>query len=112
MFSWKKIKFLLLQIFAAILYIDMLQVSSFAIKEDEPQLAWLNFVIQVVIMIAIAMLLAPKPKSLRAKPLGLEEFDIPTAEEGRSIQVLFGKKYVASPNVVWFGHLKSQAVKK
>lgn len=80
--------------------------------EGEPQLAFWNFVVQVAIMVVLSMLLAPKPKTQTPKPLGLEQFDIPTVEEGRPIQVLFGKKYIASPNVVWFGHLRSQAVKK
>ena len=104
-----------LQIFAVILYLDIyldfLRIPKFIIEKG-CDLAFWNFVIQVVIMVALAMLLAPKTKTPKIKPLGLEEFDIPTAEEGRSIQVLFGKKYIASPNVVWFGHLKSQAVKK
>ena len=72
----------------------------------------ISFLIQVAIMIALSYALAPKPKRPKGrKPLTLEQFDIPTAEEGRPIQVLFGKKYVAAPNVVWFGHLKTTAVK-
>jgi len=71
----------------------------------------ISFLIQVAIMIALSYALAPKPKRPKGqKPLTLEQFDIPTAEEGRPIQVLFGKKYVAAPNVVWFGHLKTTAV--
>jgi len=114
MFRLEKIKFILLQIFAAILYadiyLDFLNLPEVPIK-SEPQLAFWNFVVQVAIMVVLSMLLAPKPKTQTPKPLGLEQFDIPTVEEGRPIQVLFGKKYIASPNVVWFGHLKSQAVK-
>lgn len=105
-----KLRFIILQIFAIILYLDMILTSKSAV-EGQPQLAFWNFVIQVAIMIALSLLLAPKPKQpKKLKPISLEQFDIPTAEEGRPIQVLFGKKYIASPNVVWFGHLKSQAV--
>ena len=78
---------------------------------SEVQLAWINFVIQVVIMVALSMLLAPKPKQPKKPiPIGIEQFDVPTAEEGRAIQVLFGKRFVASPNVVWYGHLRSVPV--
>lgn len=106
-----KLKFIVLQIFAVVLYLDILATPQPVIKEGEPQLAIWNFLVQVVIMVALSMLLAPKPKTPdKLKPTGLEQFDIPTAEEGRPIQVLFGKRYVRSPNVVWFGHLKSQAV--
>lgn len=108
-----KLRFIILQIFAVILYSDM-QLNFLSLPKfinEGPQLAWVNFVIQVAIMIALSLLLAPKPKKpQQMKPISLEQFDVPTAEEGRPIQVLFGKKYIASPNVVWFGHLKSQAV--
>lgn len=108
---WKKIKFAVLQIFAVVLYIDILRTPALVVKIGDPQLVFFNFIVQVAIMIALAMLLAPKPKPIRKpKPIGLEQFDIPTAEEGRPIQVLFGKKYISAPNVVWFGDLKSQEV--
>lgn len=112
MFKQNKIKFILLQIIAAILYIDYIMTPVPVVAEGEPQLALLNFLIQVAVMIALTMLLAPKPKTPTVKPLSLEQFDIPTAEEGRDIAVLFGKKFVRSPNVVWYGHLKNQAVTK
>lgn len=107
--SYKK---LFLQIFAAILYLDLLITPKSVIEEESPQLGIFNFLVQVAVMIALSLLLAPKPKQpKKPKPLSLEQFDVPTAEEGRPIQVLFGKKYIAAPNVVWFGHLKSQEVK-
>lgn len=108
---WKKTKFWFLQILAIVLYIDILKTPAPFVKIGEPQLAIFNFLVQVAIMIALALLLAPKPKQPRKpKPISLEQFDIPTAEEGRPIQVLFGKKYISAPNVVWFGDLKSQEV--
>lgn len=105
-----KLKFVVLQTIAIILYITILfepQVQS----EYDSAAAPLWFFVKLIIMVALSMLLAPKVKTRKMRPLGLEQFDIPTAEEGRAIQVLFGKKYVASPNVVWFGHLKTQAIK-
>jgi len=94
------------------LFLDILATPKLIIEEGAPQLAIWNFIAQVAIMIALSMLLAPKPKQpKKLKPVSLEQFDIPTAEEGRPVQVLFGKKYVCAPNVVWYGHLKSVAVK-
>ena len=116
MFTPKKIKspffrILFLIVIIMILFLDVLATPKFIIKEGDPQLALLNFLIQVAIMIALSMLLAPKPKQpKKLKPVSLEQFDIPTAEEGRPVQVLFGKKYVAAPNVVWYGHLKTVQV--
>lgn len=53
-----------------------------------------------------------RPKQQGAKPSGLDDFNVPTAEVGRSIPVLFGTKKIKSPNIVWYGHLRTVAVKK
>ncbi|MGX1259791.1 VWA domain-containing protein [Sinorhizobium fredii] len=58
---------------------------------------------------ALQMVLAPKPQN--AKPASLDDFEAPTAEEGREIPVLFGTKDIKGPNVVWYGNLKTQAIK-
>lgn len=66
-----------------------------------------------VVMFAVslyAMSLAPKPQN--AKPAGLNEFTIPTAEVGRDIPVLFGRRKFEAPNVVYYGDLRSYPVKK
>jgi hypothetical protein len=66
------------------------------------------FLIKLAIMVALSYALRPKPKTpTPPKAAGIEEFDIPTAEEGRPIQVLFGKRRIAGPNVVWYGDLKA-----
>lgn len=62
-------------------------------------------------MFAIAMWLAPKPKITKRNPLGLDDFDIPTAEEGRPLAVVFGKRRYSGPNVIWYGDLRVVAVK-
>lgn len=110
MLSYKQIKFLVFQSFAVILYLDVcldfLDISNLIIEKGY-DLAFWNFVIQAAIMIALSYFLTPKPKIPKPpKPLSLEQFDIPTAEEGRPVQVLFGKKYVAASNVVWYGDFR------
>jgi len=74
-----------------------------------------SFIINIVIMMALSMavgaLTAKKPpKPRHSPPAGIEQFSVPTADEGRAIQVLFGKRYITGPNVVWYGDLKSVAV--
>ena len=69
-----------------------------------------NIWVQIGIMIVSALIsyaLRPKPEA--QPPAALEDFQAPTAEEGRPIPVIFGEVLVESPNVVWFGHLKSVA---
>lgn len=52
------------------------------------------------------------PKTQTQKPAGLSQISAPTAEEGREIPVLFGTRDIPSANVVWYGDLKTKAIKK
>ncbi|MBZ9659766.1 hypothetical protein LB523_11990 [Mesorhizobium sp. ESP-6-4] len=62
-----------------------------------------------ILSYAIQLALTPKPPN--AKPKSLEDFQAPTAEEGREIPVVFGTSDIADPNVTWYGDLKRQAIK-
>ena len=72
----------------------------------------MELIAYLVIGLVLAMALMPKPKMPGMKPATLDDFDAPTAEEGREIPVLFGTRDIAGPNCVWYGHLKSKAIKK
>jgi len=66
----------------------------------------INFIWQVVIWIATTLIsYALRPKPPGAQPAGLEDFTVPTADEGRPIPVVFGDVLVKSPNCVWYGDL-------
>lgn len=58
----------------------------------------------------ISSALAPKPKS-NIRPATLGDFQVPTAEEGRPISVLFGTRDCKAPQSVWYGDLKTKKVK-
>lgn len=78
----------------------------------EPVLAIINLWVQLAIMIVSAIIsyaLTPKPPS--PKPAALTDFDVPTAEEGRSIPVIFGTVWIKGPNVLWYGDLRSTPIK-
>lgn len=68
---------------------------------------WLQLVILVVSYI-ISAALAPKPP--KPKPAALEDFDIPVAEQGRPIPVVFGTMLVTGPNVLWYGDLRTTSI--
>jgi hypothetical protein len=57
----------------------------------------------------LGYLFAPKPQN--AKPAGLSDVQVATAEVGREIPVLFGTRDLTGPNVVWYGHLKTKAIR-
>lgn len=58
---------------------------------------------------AIQALLMPKP--IRPKPAALEDFDFPQIEEGTPQSVIFGDVWVKDWQVLWFGNLRTSAVK-
>lgn len=70
---------------------------------------WVYLVVLVVAAV-VSYALAPKPPS--PKPPALEDFDIPTAEQGRPIPVVFGTVTITGANVVWYGDLKTDPIKK
>lgn len=72
---------------------------------------WVQIAIFVV-SLALSYLLAPKPQNLNIKAAKLSDFDAPTATEDRSIPVLFGRRRLAGPNVVWYGDLGIVAIRK
>jgi len=57
----------------------------------------------------VGALLAPHPQG--PQPSALGDFSVPTAEEGRAIPVVFGTCMIKGGNTVWWGDLKSKAIK-
>jgi hypothetical protein len=45
-----------------------------------------------------------------ATAAGADQFKFPTAEEGKSIPVLFGTRRCSSPNIVWWGALRVEEI--
>ena len=73
----------------------------------------MNFVFQLLLLVVsyfVSAALAPKPP--QPKPAALEDFDIPVAEQGRAIPVVFGTVTLTGPNVMWYGDLRTTAIKK
>lgn len=71
---------------------------------------WIYYVVVLVVSAYISVALAPKPTP--PKPASLEDFDVPTAEEGREIAVVFGTVTVTGPNVIWYGNLGTVPITK
>jgi hypothetical protein len=70
---------------------------------------WPQIILWVVTTV-ISYALRPKPEQPRAA--GVDEVRAPTAQEGREIPVLFGMREIQGANVVWFGHVRTSAVKR
>lgn len=65
----------------------------------------------IVFIIALVVCYAMQPKAVQPTPPSLDDMDIPTAEPGRCIPVVFGTRLLKSPNIVWYGDLRYDAVK-
>jgi hypothetical protein len=77
------------------------------------QQAVINFWVQIAILVVIALIsYALRPKPPTPRPAALGEFNVPTAEEGRPIPVIFGTVWITGPNVLWYGDLSSTPIKK
>lgn len=73
------------------------------------------FLISMAISLALnglSALLAPKPKAPSVTKYGLGDFDAPTAQDGKPVPVVFGTRWITGPNVLWYGDLKTVAIKK
>lgn len=63
------------------------------------------FIVSMILSIA----LAPKPP--KPAPASIQDFDVPTAEEGRPIPVVFGTVLITGANVIWYGDLRTSPIK-
>lgn len=62
-----------------------------------------NIVISVVLAFLAMVLMRPKIPSSGIKPTSFDDFKVPTAQEGRPIPVLFGRRWISGENIVWYG---------
>ena len=72
---------------------------------------WLLFFLFVGSTV-LNQLLRPKQPDMKGPPSALGDFSLPTAAESRPIPVLWGTGRIKGANVVWYGDLGVQTVKK
>lgn len=70
---------------------------------------WVNIVILAISLIATAVALQVRPPE--QKPASFEDINLPTADEGRPIPVVYGTYLVQAPNVVWWGNPSTEPVR-
>jgi len=68
---------------------------------------WQYLAVLVLAIVAVRVL-APKPQT---PPPGDISSQMPTAEAGREIPVLFGTRIIGQPNVVWWGDITTKKIK-
>lgn len=60
-----------------------------------------------LVAFALSQVLMPKPEIEDARPANLNDFNFPTATEGRIIPLHWGTDLVKGPNVIWYGDLRT-----
>lgn len=71
----------------------------------------IGYLVVLVISSLISYAMMPKPPAAQS-PAELKDFDLPTAEEGRPVPVVFGTVKITGPNVLWYGDLSVSAITK
>ena len=65
-----------------------------------------------VLIVSVLIQYALQPKTPQPQAAELKDFDAPTADEGRPVPVVFGTVLLRGSNVVWYGDLEADPIKK
>jgi hypothetical protein len=90
-------------------YGDLSVEQAQVVDGVEVHVAWINFVIQLVIMIVSALIsyaLAPKPKDAE-----VAKANVPVAEEGKGIERVYGTVWFEDPYMLGFKQLGTIPIK-
>ena len=68
------------------------------------------YLVVIVVAARVSVALAPKPPA--PTPACLPAGEAPTPEEGRPIPVVFGTVLLRGANVVWYGDLEAEPIRK
>ena len=67
------------------------------------------YIIAAMVVAILAVAFMPSPPS--AKPASLQDFNVPTAEDGREVTDVCGTVWIDDPNVIWYGDLWTQPIR-
>lgn len=68
---------------------------------------WIYLIVMLIVLIA-SVALMPKPKS--APPPALGDYQVPTADDGRDVGMIFGTVWIDDPNIINYGQLTTRPI--
>lgn len=71
-------------------------------------ITWIYLIVMLVVAIAVYASM-PKPKSIG--PQALSDSDVPTAQDGRDMSVVFGDCWIDDNNCINYGNLRTTPIK-
>jgi hypothetical protein len=75
-----------------------------------PILVILAIIAIILSVAAMVMSIMMQPQPLPPIAASLSDFQVPTAEEGRPIPVIFGTVLLKGANVIWYGDLRKDEI--
>lgn len=73
---------------------------------------WMQLLVSLVMMVISSALQAAAAPKAQAQEPEAGKLDVPTAEEGGAIPVVFGTCIIKTSNVVWYGDAKTTPIKQ
>lgn len=70
---------------------------------------FLGQILVSIVLAVVAYILMPRPKP--PKPEAAKDLEVPTAEAGRPLPVIFGEGTIKSPNTLYYGQSSTRTQK-
>ena len=74
----------------------------------EPITLFIIYIVLLIISTVLTLVLNPKPKVPKLLPSEID--NVPIATAGKPIPVVFGRRFVRQPNVVWWGDVEAEPI--
>lgn len=65
----------------------------------------------LLFVVSLVVVMAMVPQAPGVKPQSMDPGNLPLAEPGAVIPIVFGTYIIQSPNIVWYGDLSQKAIK-
>jgi hypothetical protein len=70
-----------------------------------------NYIYYAVVLIASVLSYVMQPSPPKPKPASLEDFDLPSPDEGTPQRVLFGERRCKQWEVLYYGNLRTRPIR-
>lgn len=72
---------------------------------------WAIYAVVIIAALAAAFLIRPKTSGPPIAPATIDDIDVPVAEEGKTVGVVFGTIDLKEFDVVWYGNFLADPIK-
>ena len=69
-----------------------------------------TLIIRIILTVVMMIIFAPSPQNSKNVAGSLEDFNFPTADETRPLQIVYGTVKAEGPNVLWYGDYRAEKI--